>query len=115
MSAGMNRIRRETAEKYGPKPTSPAEALNHTVTVFANSAAYELAITATSGIYDTTTGLTYGDLRALAGRDARLTEFARRIVALDDVDGPGAEERRTVTLTQIIGWAQAALGDNNPA
>ena len=111
----MDRIARETAEKYGPKPTTPVEALNHVVAVFADSAAYELVITATSGIYDTTSGLTHDDLRLLAKRDARLTEFARRIVALDDVDGPGAEERRTVTLNRIIGWAQAALGETGPA
>ena len=44
-----------------------------------------------------------------------LTAFARRIVALDDVGGPGAEERRTVTLNQIIGWAREALGEPTPA
>ena len=44
-----------------------------------------------------------------------LTAFARRIVALYDVDGPGAEARRTVTLNQIIGWARDALGEPDPA
>jgi excisionase family DNA binding protein len=38
--------------------------------------------------------------------------LARRIVALDDVDGPGAFERRTVSLNDIITWAQEALEES---
>src|SRR5690349_16659989 len=68
----MNRHRRETAEKYGPKPTTPTEALAHVVAVFADQPAHQLAITATDGIYDTTTGLTYGDLRSLHAELIRL-------------------------------------------
>lgn len=46
--------------------------------------------------------------RASEGVDV-LAGLARRLVALDEVEGPGAEERRTVTLTKIIGWAREAL------
>jgi len=40
----------------------------------------------------------------------RLRELADWLVSLDDVEGPGAEARRTVTLTQIINRAREALG-----
>ncbi|GAA1236263.1 DUF6205 family protein [Streptomyces rhizosphaericus] len=46
------------------------------------------------------------------GDQNTLTDLARRIIALDDPDGRGAEERRTVTLDDIIGWARKALGDD---
>jgi hypothetical protein len=42
-----------------------------------------------------------------------LTEFAEWIVALDDIDGPGAEARRTVTLNKIIERAREALDGND--
>jgi hypothetical protein len=38
-----------------------------------------------------------------------LVDLAEWLVALDDVEGPGAEERRTVTLNQIITRARIAL------
>lgn len=38
-----------------------------------------------------------------------LEDFAKWIVRLDDVTGPGSEERRTVTLTSIIRKAKEAL------
>jgi hypothetical protein len=40
-----------------------------------------------------------------------LVEMARWLTSLDDVDGPGAQARRTVTLTQIINRARLALGE----
>jgi hypothetical protein len=40
-----------------------------------------------------------------------LDEMARWLISLDDVDGPGAQARRTVTLTQIINRARLALGE----
>ncbi|MER6605871.1 hypothetical protein ABT282_08120 [Streptomyces sp. NPDC000927] len=43
----------------------------------------------------------------------RLVGFAQWVVDLDDIDGPGAEERRTVTLTKIIEKAREALDGNN--
>jgi hypothetical protein len=43
----------------------------------------------------------------------QLTDFARWLVSLDDVTGPGAEERRTVNLNQIINRARAALAEPN--
>ena len=42
-------------------------------------------------------------------RSDALVDLAEWLVSLDDVDGPGAEARRTVTLTQIINRARAAL------
>lgn len=68
MSRSHDRVARETREQYGPKPTTPVEALNHVVAVFADAPAHQLVVLATSGIYDTTTGLTHGDLRALAAK-----------------------------------------------
>jgi hypothetical protein len=39
-------------------------------------------------------------------------QFAEWVVSLDDDDpeSPGRQERRTVTLTQIVGRARAAIG-----
>ena len=39
------------------------------------------------------------------------TEVCQWLVSLDDVEGPGADARRTVTLTQIINRARKALGE----
>jgi hypothetical protein len=50
-------------------------------------------------------------LREAAKQAEPLAVFARRVIALDDPSGPGATERRTVTLNRIIGWAHEALGD----
>lgn len=44
--------------------------------------------------------------------DGDLRDLAEWLVSLDDVEGPGAEARRTVTLTQIINRAREALGVN---
>lgn len=47
--------------------------------------------------------------RVATSRRDELLELARWLVSLDDVDGPGRDERRTVTLTRIIDRARAAL------
>lgn len=39
----------------------------------------------------------------------RAVDLARWLVSLDEVDGPGVEERRAVTLPQIIDRARRAL------
>jgi hypothetical protein len=63
----MDRIARETAERLGPAPTTPAEALAHVLCAFAQQPDDAFVITATSNIYGegVRTGLTYGDLRAI--------------------------------------------------
>lgn len=43
-------------------------------------------------------------------RSDALVDLAKWLVSLDDIDGPGAEARRTVTLTQIVRRAREALG-----
>jgi hypothetical protein len=43
-------------------------------------------------------------------REVRLTMLAQWIVSLDDVEGPGAQARRTITLTKLINAAREALG-----
>lgn len=48
-------------------------------------------------------------------RSDALVELAEWLVSLDDVDGPGSDARRTVTLTQIINRARAALGGERRA
>jgi hypothetical protein len=70
MSAAMNRIRREMRDQYGPAPTTPAEALAHVLTVLADQPDDALVVKATDGIYGdgVHTGLTLGDLRALAAQ-----------------------------------------------
>jgi len=64
----MNQIRREAMEQYGDAPANAAEALAHVLAVFADEPDDRLMIEATNGIYGqgVRTGLTMGDLRALA-------------------------------------------------
>jgi hypothetical protein len=68
MSRQMDRIARETAERLGPPPTNPVEALHHILTASADQPDAMVVIQATSGIYPDApwTGLRLGDLRALA-------------------------------------------------
>jgi hypothetical protein len=56
----------------GPAPTSLAERLAHTVSLFPDEPDGRFAVMATHGIYGpgVTTGLTWGDLRELARRHA---------------------------------------------
>ena len=70
MSAAMDRIRREAMEQYGDAPATPEEALAHVLAVYADEPDSRLMIEATNGIYGqgVRTGLTIGDLRALATR-----------------------------------------------
>ncbi|MGW1784887.1 hypothetical protein ACWCQQ_38155 [Streptomyces sp. NPDC002143] len=68
MSAAMNRIRREAIAEYGDAPATPTEALAHVLRVYACEPDDRLMIEATNGIYGqgVRTGLTMGDLRAIA-------------------------------------------------
>jgi hypothetical protein len=70
MSASMDRIRREAIAQYGDAPATPAEALAHVLAVWAGEPDNRLMIEATNGIYGdgVRTGLTLGDLRALAAQ-----------------------------------------------
>lgn len=70
MSRHMDRIRREAIAQYGDAPATPAEALAHILAVYADEPDTRLMIEATNGIYGdgVRTGLTMGDLRALAAR-----------------------------------------------
>lgn len=70
MSAAMDRIRRRTIAEYGDAPATPAEALAHVLKVLADEPDDALVVKATDGIYGDgiRTGLTLGDLRALAAR-----------------------------------------------
>jgi len=40
-------------------------------------------------------------------------DFLTWIISLDDVDGQGAEDRRTVTMSQIIRKAKTVMGDSS--
>lgn len=65
-------------------PTTPAEALAHTLDMYHDSPDQDMVIIATSGMYmdgpqRIRTGITWGDLRAL-----------RNLIA--DVDGPRAKD-----------------------
>ncbi|PZT70180.1 hypothetical protein DN402_31675 [Streptomyces sp. SW4] len=66
----MNRIRREAMEQYGDAPSTAVEALAHVLKVFDDAPDDRLVIEATNGIYGqgVRTGLTSGDLRALAAK-----------------------------------------------
>ncbi|MFJ7998976.1 hypothetical protein ACIQ7D_17770 [Streptomyces sp. NPDC096310] len=70
MSRHTDRIRREAMEQYGAKPASAVEALAHVLKVYADEPDSRLMVEATNGIYGdgVRTGLTMGDLRALAAR-----------------------------------------------
>ncbi|HEY9371883.1 hypothetical protein [Streptomyces sp.] len=70
MSRHMDRIRREAMEQYGDAPADAAEALAHVLKVYADEPDSRLMVEATNGIYGdgVRTGLTMGDLRALAAR-----------------------------------------------
>ncbi|MEV7975417.1 hypothetical protein [Streptomyces sp. NPDC086519] len=70
MSRAMDRIRREAMEQYGDAPTDALEALTHVLKVYADESDSRLMVEATNGIYGdgVRTGLTMGDLRALAAR-----------------------------------------------
>lgn len=70
MSGTMDRIRRNALAQYGDAPTTPVEALAHVLAVYDGEPDDRLMIQATSGIYGNgiRTGLTLGDLRALAAR-----------------------------------------------
>lgn len=46
---------------------------------------------------------------------AKEREALEWIISLDDIDGPGLEARRTVTLTKIIERAKAAIKAQDPA
>jgi len=78
MSAAMDRIRRETIAQYGDAPATPDEALAHVLTVYAGEPDTRLMVEATNGIYGqgARTGLTLGDLRALAAEIARARKDA---------------------------------------
>ncbi len=66
---------RRTRETYAfidahPQPTTPEEALAHVIAVYADEDDARVMVQATHNVYDdgVTTGLTMGDLRALAAR-----------------------------------------------
>jgi hypothetical protein len=71
-----DRLRRGTIEQLGDAPTTPAETLAHVLTAYADTPDDRLMIEATSGIYGAgvRTGLTMGDLRALAAQKSPDTE-----------------------------------------
>lgn len=60
--------RARTLAIWPTEPTTPIDALRHTLAIYAESPDDDQAITATSNIYGplVRTGLTFGDLRALA-------------------------------------------------
>lgn len=66
----IDRVRRNAIDEYGATPATPAEALAHVLTVYASEPDDRLMVQATSNIYGdgVVTGLTMGDLRALAAR-----------------------------------------------
>jgi hypothetical protein len=68
MTRNADRARREAIEQYGPVPTTPVEALVHVVAVWEGEPDDRMMIDATSNVYGPgiRTGLTLGDLRALA-------------------------------------------------
>lgn len=70
MSAAMNRIRREAMDQYGDAPATAEDALTHVLKVWEGEPDSRVMVEATNGIYGDgiRTGLTLGDLRALAAR-----------------------------------------------
>lgn len=70
MSRHMDRIRREAMEQYGDEPADALEALAHVLKIYADEHDSRLMIEATNNIYGpgVRTGLTMGDLRAIAAQ-----------------------------------------------
>ncbi|BCM70874.1 hypothetical protein EASAB2608_06208 [Streptomyces sp. EAS-AB2608] len=70
MSAAMDRIRREAISEYGDAPATAEGALVHVLKVYEGESDDRMVVEATNGIYGqgVRTGLTFGDLRALAAR-----------------------------------------------
>lgn len=56
----------EVRAKHPDPGATPLDHLRHTLSVFANQPDNFVVLLATSGIYEQPTGLTLGDLRALA-------------------------------------------------
>ncbi|MEE4546260.1 hypothetical protein V2S66_30390 [Streptomyces sp. V4-01] len=98
MDRHMNRSRREAAEKYGPAPTNPVEALAHVIAVYADQPDDTVMVQATTGIYDDApwTGLRLGDLRAILSVVQS---------ALDTHRGPGRPP------SELPDWAIIQLSD----
>lgn len=68
MANPMTKQAAETRDRLGPAPATPVEALVHTLRTYEDSPDGDFALIATGGIYGegVRTGLTWGDLRALA-------------------------------------------------
>jgi hypothetical protein len=66
----MYRIRQETIERLGPEPTTPEERLTHVLAAHEEGDDDRMIFEATNNVYGdgVRTGLTLGDLRALAQR-----------------------------------------------
>jgi hypothetical protein len=64
----LNELVRKTRAIWPEAPTTPADALRHTLAICSDHPDDDMAVTATSGVYGSgvRTGLTWGDLRALA-------------------------------------------------
>lgn len=84
----MDNLTRRTLALWPDAPTTPTEALRHTLAICADLPDGDMAAMATSGIYGpgTRTGLTWGDLRALAAqldgtRDAAIAEAAEAVLS----------------------------------
>lgn len=97
MSRQMDRYRREMADQYGPKPTTPLQSLDHVLKVFADESDDRLVVDATNGVYGdgVRTGLTLGDLKAL---QAELTRLRDANAAGNRVCPECDEEQTTCTL-----------------
>lgn len=56
--------------QWPTQPTTPVDALRHTIDVYADEPDHGMAVVATNGVYGRSvrTGLTWGDLRALAAQ-----------------------------------------------
>lgn len=100
MTLQSARARREAIEQYGPAPTTPTEALAHVVAVWDGEPDDRVMIDATTNVYGDRirTGLTLGDLRALAAKLAAVEALL-----------PPVEVDRDPTLGVPLASIRAAL------
>lgn len=69
----MNKLAAEVLNAWPTPPDNPTDALKHVLSLFDDTPDDDFVVVATSGIYGpgVRTGLTWGDLRAIAAKGTR--------------------------------------------
>lgn len=116
----MSDLTAETLAIWPEPPTTPVESLLHTVRLYDTEPDEKDAVIATSGIYgpDVRTGLTWGDLRAIAAEVQRLRgELAASDAGFDAVMALDDDINARYSLAQVAKAFTVGrrVARNNPA